>query len=81
MLIILSRRKKNEGSRSGKTIAGAAKANDKFADTIVVPDAPTRELDIQSLFADEPEEDKTASSDLRASQKTQNRNNNGGRKQ
>lgn len=81
VLIILSRRKKNEGSRSGKTIAGAAKANDKFADTIVVPDAPTRELDIQSLFADEPEEDKTASSDLRDSQKTQNRNNNGGRKQ
>ncbi len=85
VLIILSRKKKNDGN--GKTAAGAAKANDKFADTIVVPDAPTRELDIQSLFADEPEEDKTAAPDPQNSQKTlrpekpQNKSNNGAGKQ
>lgn len=61
ILIILTRRKKNDGN--GKIVGTTAKAADKFADTIVVPDAPTRELDIQSLFADDPEEDKTASND------------------
>lgn len=58
ILIILTRKKKNDGN--GRISGSAPKASDKFADTIVVPDAPTRELDIQSLFADDPEEDQSA---------------------
>ncbi len=35
-------------------------SSEKFAHTIVIPDAPTQELNVQSLFAEEPEEDADA---------------------
>jgi len=60
-LILLNiKKKKEENERDAITAAATVKKTvlaDKFADTIVVPEAPTQEIDIQSLFADEPEED------------------------
>lgn len=59
-LIILNMKKKKEEEEKDAITASATKKGvlaDKFADTIVVPEAPTQEIDIQSLFADEPEED------------------------
>lgn len=56
-LIIITRKKKKD-INPNTSVSGATKFGaDKFSDTIVVPDAPTREINIQSLFADEPEED------------------------
>lgn len=63
VLIILTR--KNKKDQGGRLSADAPKAADKFSDTIIVPDAPTRELNIQSLFSDDPEEDKSASASFR----------------
>ncbi len=61
-LILITRKKKTDNRKKASPIPTAGKGGaDKFADTIVVPDAPTREIDIQSLFADEPEEDTEAS--------------------
>ena len=62
-LIILNKKKMKEVSEKDSIVADAAQkgvVSDKFADTLVVPEAPTQEIDIQSLFADEPEEDTAA---------------------
>ncbi len=61
-LVVLNAKKKNE---LAKRTAGTGRArktvsDEKFAKTMVIPDAPTREIDIRSLFADEPEEDTEA---------------------
>jgi len=62
-LIILNTKKKKEENEKDTIAVEAAKDAgkvDKFAKTMVVPDLPTQEIDIQSLFADEPEEDTAA---------------------
>lgn len=62
-LIILNMKKKREENEKDAIATDSVRKGviaDKFADTIVVPDAPTQEIDIQSLFADEPEEDTAA---------------------
>ncbi len=66
-LILLNTKKKKEANEKDALTAAAVKKGvfaDKFADTIVVPEAPTQEIDIQSLFADEPEEDTVAIEEL-----------------
>ncbi len=59
-LVILTYKKKKDDKKKLALAARGRVKSDKFADTIVIPDAPTREIDIQSLFSDEPEEDKEA---------------------
>ncbi|MBE6637749.1 MAG: hypothetical protein E7618_08125 [Ruminococcaceae bacterium] len=58
LLVFINMKKKRR--RQELLASRRVSSNDKFADTIVVPDAPTQEIDIQSLFADEPEEDTDA---------------------
>ncbi len=68
LLIYLNDRKKKQQKETGKTINAAAKKpvkRDEKAETIVVPDFATREIDIESLFADDPEEDLDAEEELR----------------
>ncbi len=68
LLIYLNDRKKKQQKETGKTIRAAAKKpvkRDVMAETIVVPDFATREIDIESLFADDPEEDLDAEEELR----------------
>ncbi len=68
LLIYLNEKKKKQQKETGKTINAAAKKPakpDAMAETIVVPDFATREIDIESLFADDPEEDLDAEEDLR----------------
>ncbi len=68
LLIYINDRKKKQQKETGKTINAAAKKPakpDAMAETIVVPDFATREIDIESLFADEPEEDLDAEENLR----------------
>ncbi len=59
LLYIRSKREK-KAKETKRTMAAAAKrqhVSDKNARTMVVPDFATREIDIESLFADDPEED------------------------
>ncbi len=56
-LILLNAKKKREEKRSSHS---QKKSSDKFAHTMVIPDAPTQELDVHSLFSEEPEEDAEA---------------------
>lgn len=68
LLIYLNNRKKKLQKETGKTIRAVAKKpvkRDAMAETIVVPDFATREIDIESLFADDPEEDLDAEEELR----------------
>ncbi len=68
LLIFLNGKKKKQQKETGKTINAAAKKpvkHDVMAETIVVPDFATREIDIESLFADDPEEDLDAEENLR----------------
>lgn len=68
LLIYLNNRKKKQQKETGKTIRAVAKKpvkRDEKAETIVVPDFATREIDIESLFADDPEEDLDAEEELR----------------
>ena len=68
LLIYINNRKKKLQKETGKTINAAAKKpvkRDAMAETIVVPDFATREIDIESLFADDPEEDLDAEEELR----------------
>ena len=60
LLIYINDKKKKQEKETGKTINAAAKKpvkRDVMAETIVVPDFATRDIDIESLFADDPEED------------------------
>ncbi len=60
-LVILNlKRRKDEKHKSDSR--RKAIGNDQFSDTIIIPDAPTREIDIKSLFTDDPEEDLDAES-------------------
>ncbi len=68
LLIYINDKKKKQEKETGKTINAAAKKpvkRDVMAETIVVPDFATREIDIESLFADDPEEDLDAEEELR----------------
>ena len=68
LLIYINDRKKKQQKETGKTINAAAKKPLKphvKAETIIVPDFATREIDIESLFADDPEEDLDAEENLR----------------
>lgn len=68
LLLYLNNRKKKQQKETGKTISAAARKpvrRDEKAETIVVPDFATREIDIESLFADDPEEDLDAEEELR----------------
>lgn len=68
LLFYLNAKKKKMSKETGRTMAVAAKKPpkpDELAKTIVVPDFATREIDIESLFADEPEEDVVAEEELR----------------
>ena len=68
LLIYINDRKKKQQKETGKTINAAAKKPlkpDVKAETIIVPDFATREIDIESLFADDPEEDLDAEENLR----------------
>ncbi len=60
-LVVLNMKKKREEENEKDAIASApSKVQDdayRFADTIVISNEKTQEIDIQSLFADEPEED------------------------
>ncbi len=56
LYIYLKKRKDNERRlRPGNSIPPVTE--EKFAKTIVVPEAPKHEIDIESLFLDDPEED------------------------
>ncbi len=60
-LVILNIKKKREAEEKAAIAASRKRLTpDKFGDTIVVPEVPIKELDIQSLFADEPEADTDA---------------------
>ncbi len=64
VLFLLMRKKREEESEKTKIASSVSKEErDRFADTIVLSDDKTREIDIQSLFADEPEEDLDATRD------------------
>lgn len=67
LFLYLRKKKKNEEIETHKTMVAAKKhqENDVLAQTIIVPDFATREIDIQSLFADDPEEDLDAEEELR----------------
>ncbi len=68
LLIYLNKKKKNQEKETGKTIKAAAKKPDKqdeMAKTMIVPDFATREINIESLFADDPEEDLDAEEKLK----------------
>ncbi|MBQ4064805.1 MAG: leucine-rich repeat domain-containing protein, partial [Clostridia bacterium] len=70
-LVVLNAKKRNDQAKRA-TLAGRSrkgKDDDQFAKTMVIPDAPTREIDIRSLFADEPEEDVEAINTLLKQQK------------
>jgi hypothetical protein len=53
----VAKKKKRRGASQTNS---QKKPSDKFAHTMVIPDAPTQELNIHSLFADMPEEDAEA---------------------
>lgn len=68
LLIYLNDKKKKQEKETGKTIKAASKKPAKVTEmekTIVVPDFATREINIESLFADDPEEDLDAEEELR----------------
>ncbi len=68
LLLYLNAKKKKLANETNRTMAAAAKKPTKpdvLAETIVVPDFATKEIDIESLFADEPEEDVIAEEELR----------------
>lgn len=68
LLYYLNEKKKKISKETSRTMAAAAKKPlkpDALAETIVVPDFATKEIDIESLFADEPEEDLIAEEELR----------------
>lgn len=60
LLIYIRSKREKKAKETKRTMAAAAKRqldSDKNARTMVVPDFATREIDIESLFADDPEED------------------------
>ena len=59
LLVLLNIKKRREEEEKAVIAAQAPKKNkaDQFGDTIVVPEEPLKDLNIESLFADEPEED------------------------
>lgn len=68
LLIYINNKKKKQQKETGKTFKAAAKKpvkQDEMAKTIVVPDFATREINIESLFADDPEEDIDAEEEMR----------------
>ncbi len=68
LLIFLNYKKNRKQRERNRTINAAAKKktkHDAMAETIIVPDFATREIDIKSLFADEPEEDVIAEEELK----------------
>ncbi len=68
ILIYLNNKKKKQQQETGRTISAAKKKPqmpDEMAKTIIIPDFETREINIESLFADDPEEDLDAEENLR----------------
>lgn len=68
LLLYLKSRKDKQAKATRRTMAAAAKKQndgDILAKTMVVPDFATREIDIESLFADDPEEDLDAEENLK----------------
>lgn len=67
LFVYYSAKKKKKSKETKATIAAVAKKQteqDKLAKTMVVPDFATRELNIESLFADDPEEDIDAEDEI-----------------
>ena len=60
VFLLIVRKRQSDERREAYSRRAKKGAADRFADTIVVTDAPMKEIDIQSLFADEPEEDTDA---------------------
>ncbi len=76
LFFYLTGKKKKQEKETGRTINAAAKKKPitpgAMEKTIVVPDFATREIDIESLFADDPEEDLEAEEELRKKSETNN---------
>ena len=73
LLLYLNKKKKKQRSETAKTIAAADKngKSDQFAPTIIVPEFKTQEINIESLFADEPEEDVEAEEALKTASESE----------
>ena len=68
LFVYMRKKKKKEELETKRTIASASKKptpSGNLEKTIIVPDFATREINIQSLFADDPEEDFDAEEQLR----------------
>ena len=72
LLIYIRSKREKKAKETKRTMAAAAKnqhISDRNARTMIVPDITTREIDIESLFADDPEEDTETQAQVRNKKK------------